>query len=74
MGGQAQGDAVVRGQIVRMQVPRAALERFGVASFETASDDTLTVTAEVVVGNDGLARAVRFVRAAGAGERQEQKQ
>jgi hypothetical protein len=62
------------GQIVRMQVPRAALERFGVASFETASGDTLTVMAEVVVGNDGLARAVRFVRAAGAGERQEQKQ
>jgi hypothetical protein len=62
------------GQIVRMQVPRAALERFGVASFETAGDDTLTVMAEVVVGNDGLARAVRFVRAAGAGERQEQKQ
>jgi hypothetical protein len=62
------------GQVVRMQVPRAALSRFGVASFVVADDRSTTVLAEVVVGNDGLARAVRFVRAARSDELQEQKQ
>jgi hypothetical protein len=62
------------GQIVRMQVPRAALARFGVASFESVSNPSPMVLAEVVVGNDGLARAVRFVRAADAGEQEELKQ
>jgi len=62
------------GQVVRMQVPRAALARFGVTSFVVADDRSSTVLAEVVVGNDGLARAVRFVRAAGISELQEQKQ
>src|SRR5687768_5082095 len=51
------------GQLVRMQVPRTALATFGVASFGTPGDRSATVMAEVVVGNDGLARAVRFVRA-----------
>ena len=62
------------GQVVRMQVPRAALARFGVTSFGVADDRSSTVLAEVVVGNDGLARAVRFIRAAGISELQEQKQ
>jgi hypothetical protein len=31
-----------------------------------------TVLADVVVGNDGLARAVRFVRVVGINEQQEQ--
>jgi len=62
------------GLVVRMQVPRAALARFGVAAFVVADDRSSTVLAEVVVGNDGLARAVRFVRAAGISELQEQKQ
>jgi hypothetical protein len=61
------------GQVVRMQVPRAALARFGVASFVVAEDRSATVLAEVIVGNDGLARAVRFVRVAGINELQEQK-
>lgn len=49
------------GYVVRMQVPRSALESFGAATF---ASDTLSpnVLADVVVGNDGLARAVRFVR------------
>jgi len=62
------------GQLVRMQVPRTALARFGVTSFVVAGDRSSTVLAEVVVGNDGLARAVRFVRVAGISEQQEQKQ
>jgi hypothetical protein len=62
------------GQIVRMQVPRSALVRFGVSSFDAAGDRSPTVMAEVVVGNDGLARAVRFVRAAAINELEEQKQ
>jgi predicted transcriptional regulator len=62
------------GQVVRLQVPRAALARFGVSEFHAADDGAATVLAEVVVGNDGLARAVRFVRAAGISDQQEQKQ
>lgn len=58
--------------IVRMQVPRAALARFGLAPIEALpvdinrSDDT--VLADVLVAEDGLARAVRFVRASRASE------
>ena len=59
--------------VVRLQVPRAALARFEVASFDRANDGSSTVLADVVVGNDGLARAVRFVRLAGSDESQEQE-
>jgi hypothetical protein len=53
------GDA----QIVRLAVPRTALASFGLApndSVESVSSGT--VLADVLVGEDGLARAVRFVR------------
>jgi len=50
------------GYVVRMQVPRATLESFGVAEFASPDDRAATVAADVFVGVDGLARAVRFVR------------
>jgi hypothetical protein len=50
------------GYVVRMQVPRATLESFGVAGFASPDDRSATVAADVFVGGDGLARAVRFVR------------
>jgi hypothetical protein len=49
------------GYVVRMQVSRSALASFGVAPI--ASDTGAQhILADVVVGDDGLARAVRFVR------------
>ena len=51
------------GQIVRMEVPRTALASFGLASPDAQSgSSSRTVLADVLVGEDGLARAVRFVR------------
>lgn len=51
-------------QLLRMQVPRAALASFGLAPLGSVDDPgSATVLADVVVGEDGLARAVRFVRA-----------
>ena len=59
------------GYVVRMQVPRGALASFDAAAFtpDTASPNVL---ADVVIGDDGLARAVRFVRVI-HNDRQEQK-
>ena len=52
-------------QIVRLAVPRAALASFGLAPLEALDRaSTSTVLADVLVGDDGLARAVRFVRPA----------
>jgi hypothetical protein len=50
-------------RIVRVEVPRNALASFGLASFDIDVPPTAhsTVVADVVVGDDGLARAVRFV-------------
>lgn len=48
------------GYVVRMQVPRSALVSFDAAAF--ADNESPNVLADVVVGDDGLARAVRFVR------------
>jgi hypothetical protein len=49
-------------QIVRMEVPRAALARFGLGGGDTpVNDASATVLADVIVGSDGLARAIRFV-------------
>jgi hypothetical protein len=49
------------GYVVRMQVPSSALASFGAAAFVT-DQRSLNVLADVVIGDDGLARAVRFVR------------
>ena len=45
------------GQIVQMVVPASAMESFGIAPFAAGGD---AVSADVFVGDDGLARAVRF--------------
>ena len=50
------------GYVVRMQVPRTVLDSFGVTGFSVPDDHSATVAADVFVGGDGLARAVRFVR------------
>jgi hypothetical protein len=48
------------GQVVRVELPRSALMSFGLPmNMERANE---RVKADVVVGNDGLARAIRFVR------------
>ena len=48
------------GQVMRVELPRSALMSFGLPmDMERASE---RVKADVVVGNDGLARAIRFVR------------
>jgi hypothetical protein len=52
-------------QMVRLAVPRAALASFGLAPLEALDRASAgTVLADVLVGDDGLARAVRFVRPA----------
>ena|SRR5688572_29365414 len=56
--------------LLRMQVPRSALASFGITSFDSPNDSA-TVLADVVVGDDGLARAVRFVRVVSFYEQQE---
>jgi hypothetical protein len=49
-----------RGQLIRLQVPRNAMRRFGIpVSIERWSD---RVEADVLLGEDGIARAVRFVK------------
>jgi hypothetical protein len=49
---------VTNGHTVRLELPQAALTSFGLE----ADDASGTVLADVLVGQDGLARAVRFVR------------
>ena len=50
------------GYVVRMQVPRSALASFGASTVATGDNVSPNVLADVVIGNDGLARAVRFVQ------------
>ena len=50
---------VATGHIVRMSVPRTALATFGLDPGRAG--DTRTVLADVFVGEDGIARSVRFV-------------
>jgi hypothetical protein len=49
---------VTNGQTIRIELPETALAAFGIE----ADDVSGTVLADVLVGQDGLARAVRFVR------------
>ena len=55
------GLPVTHGHIVRLDVPRSALMAFGLGSIDVPATDSETVEADVLVGPDGLARAVRFV-------------
>jgi len=61
------GVPIVDGHVVRMEVPRASLVSFGLVPVDgadgTQGTSSGTVLADVIVGDDGLARAVRFVRA-----------
>lgn len=51
---------IERGEVIRVQMPRSALIRFGLpVNVERA--DTL-VKADLLLGEDGLAHAIRFVR------------
>ena len=48
------------GQVMRVELPRSALMSFGLPmDMERATE---RIKADVVVGNDGMARAIRFVR------------
>jgi hypothetical protein len=48
------------GQVVRVELPRTALMSFGLPMNMERADER--IKADVVIGNDGLARAIRFVR------------
>jgi len=52
-------DAAEGGSIVRVTLPRSAMRSFGIAVDEV--DSPGRVTADVMVGSDGIARAVHFV-------------
>jgi hypothetical protein len=54
---------VTGAQIVRIEVPRAALRSFGVVPIDTGRAASTEALADVIIGEDGLARAVRFVGA-----------
>ena len=48
------------GQLVRVELPRSALARFGLPMNMNRADEK--IKADVLVGPDGLARAIRFVQ------------
>jgi hypothetical protein len=60
----------VQSHVVRMELPQASLARFGLMSADDIDHATGTVLADVVIGDDGLARAVRFVRKLSQEQRQ----
>jgi hypothetical protein len=68
------GVPIAGGHVVRIEVPRASLVSFGLlpADIVDTADSARggTVIADVIVGDDGLARAVRFVRRPVRKERQ----
>ena len=56
----ADSRALESGQVVRVRMPRSALVSFGVPmNVERAGE---LVKADVVIGDDGLARAIRFIQ------------
>ncbi len=48
------------GQLVRVKVPRSMMVSLGVVP--TVSDPSKLIDAEVIVGDDGLTHAIRFIR------------
>jgi hypothetical protein len=48
------------GQLVRVEIPRSALVSFGLPMNIERADER--IKADVLIGNDGVARAIRFVR------------
>ena len=50
--------------LVRMELPRSAMMQVGIEVSPERADET--VQADVMVGSDGLARAVRFVELTGS--------
>lgn len=53
-------EPVEHGRMVRVRLPRSALAAFGLPINEPRAEET--IQADVVLGEDGLARAVRFVK------------
>jgi hypothetical protein len=56
---------VDRGQLIRVNVPATSMRSFGLPVSEERLFDR--VQADVLMGEDGLARAIRFVRQPGSG-------
>ena len=64
---------VTHGNIVRVAVSPAAVAALGVETIGVSTSPTDVLVADVVVGEDGLARAVRFVRTQARNSVQEQR-
>lgn len=64
---------VTQGNVVRLEVSAAAFVALGVERVEWAGPQPDIVLADVLVGEDGLARAVRFVRTVASRNLQEQR-
>jgi hypothetical protein len=64
---------VTHGNIVRVAVSPAAIAALGVETIGVNTSPTDVLLADVVVGEDGLARAVRFVRTPARDSVQEQR-
>ncbi len=64
---------VTQGNIVRVAVSPAAIAALGVVPIGVNTSPTDVLLADVVVGEDGLARAVRFVRTPARDSMQERR-
>jgi hypothetical protein len=64
---------VTQGNIVRVAVSPAAVAALGVEPLGASASPRDVLLADVVVGEDGLARAVRFVRTVARNSAQEQQ-